>query len=129
MAASKGLQLLGAALAVGFETSSQLAALALTAKVPALLLGALFTVGMVFADGIDGWLAARVQRSNGRRARVASTTMGWIVVVTSLAVAGAELLDVDLSAFSLPIGLALFGYLLGLRLWSLGSPVTSLESP
>lgn len=119
----------GAALAVGFETSSQLAALSLAAHLPPLLLGGFFTLGMVASDGVDGWLAARVQRASGARARTASAAMGWMVVVTSLAVACAELADADLAALSLPIGLTLFGCLVALRLWSLRGATPTSESP
>ena len=118
-----GPLVLGVVLAVGFETSSQLAALSLAGRVPALYLGLAFTFGMLCSDGLDGWLAARVQQGSGARAHRASTVLGWMVVGVSLAVAAVELAGFDMAPFSLPVGLLLFSVLIGLRLWSLGGNV------
>jgi high-affinity nickel-transport protein len=111
--------LLGMLLAVGFETSSQLAALSLSARVSPLYLGVAFTVGMVCSDGLDGWLASRVQQGGGGRAKRAGVILGWAVVLASLALAGAEFAGLDLESVSLPLGLLLLVALVGLRLWSL----------
>lgn len=127
-----GPLLLGVLLAVGFETSSQLAALSLIAQVPALYLGLSFTLGMLCSDGLDGWLAARVQQGSGARSRRASTILGWMVVAVSIAVAAAEFAGFDMVAVSLPVGLFLLAVLVGLRLWSLGgdvAPTPPLQGP
>jgi high-affinity nickel-transport protein len=114
-----GPLLLGVVLAVGFETSSQLAALSLSAHIPPLYLGLAFTLGMLCSDGLDGWLAARVQQGGTVRSRHASAAIGWVVVVVSFAYALAELAGVDPTALSLPLGVLLLVILVGLRLYSL----------
>ncbi|MFC4425125.1 nickel transporter [Deinococcus navajonensis] len=112
---------MGLLLAVGMETSSQLAALSLAQSVPPLLLGVAFTLGMTVADGADGLLAAQLQRgrqANPDRAARASRVMGWLVVCLSLAFALGGFLDLDLSHVAGPLGLSVFGALLALRVWS-----------
>ncbi|MFC4638203.1 nickel transporter [Deinococcus hohokamensis] len=112
---------MGLLLAVGMETSSQLAALSLAQNVPPLLLGVAFTLGMTLADGADGLLAAGLQRgrqADGQRAVLASRVMGWMVVVLSAAFALASFLSVDLSEVAGPLGLGVFVALLALRVWS-----------
>ena len=89
----------GLLLAVGMETSSQLAALSLAQSLPPLLLGLAFTLGMVLSDGLDGLLASGLQRGRGadpRRAELASRVMGWMVVGLSLLFALTGLANVDL---------------------------------
>jgi high-affinity nickel-transport protein len=111
--------LLGMLFAIGFETASQLSALALAARAHPVLLGMAFTLGMVITDGIDGFLASRLQREHGVRAAQASKTLGWLVVAMSFALVGLELGHVDLETFALPLGLSLFAVLVGLRLYAL----------
>lgn len=111
----------GLLLAVGMETSSQLAALSLARSLPPLLLGLAFTLGMVLADGLDGLLAAQLQRGQGadpRRSVLASRAMGWMVVGLSLLFAGAGFVGADLGGVAGPLGLAVFGALIALRVWS-----------
>lgn len=119
--------LMGLLLAVGMETSSQLSALALGGRVDPLLLGLVFTLGMVLTDGLDGLLASAVQRGGAARpgrARVASQVMGWVVVILSLAFALAGFADVDLGEVAGPLGAATFAGLLALRVWSrMGTPL------
>jgi high-affinity nickel-transport protein len=112
---------MGLLLAVGMETSSQLSALSLSNNVPPLVLGLVFTLGMVLIDGVDGVLASQLQRgqqADPQRARVASQLMGWMVVVLSLTFALSDLADVDLGEIANPLGFVLFAVLLALRVWS-----------
>lgn len=113
---------LGVILAVGFETSSQLSALALANQTAPLLLGAVFTLGMLCTDGLDGVLASRVVRAGGTRAARASRAMGWAVVLVSCVFAACDFTGVELDAVALPLGVALFGALVGLRVWTLREP-------
>lgn len=85
----------GAMFALSFDTISQAALFAVTAAAyggwrPALLLGLLFTAGMLLTDGINGWLIWRLIRHSDRTARVASRTV-------ALAVSGVGLLTAGLS--------------------------------
>lgn len=119
--AALGPFVMGLLLAVGMETSSQLAALSLAQSVPPLLLGAAFTLGMTLADGADGLLAASLQRgrqANAQRAALASRVMGWLVVALSLGFALAGFLDLELGDLTGPLGLSVFAALLALRVWS-----------
>ena len=113
--------LLGVLFGLGFETASQLSALALSAELSPLRLGAFFTLGMLLVDGVDGLLASRLQNlaKDSRRAEEASRLLGWAVVAVALVLALAELGGVDLEAFALPLGLGLFGLLVSLRLYAL----------
>jgi high-affinity nickel-transport protein len=113
--------LLGVLFGLGFETASQLSALALSAELSPLRLGALFTLGMLLVDGVDGLLASRLQSlaKDSRRAERASRLLGWSVVAVALLLALAELGGVDLEALALPLGLGLFGLLVSLRLYAL----------
>ena len=85
----------GALFALSFDTLSQAALFAMTATAyggwrPALLLGLLFTAGMLVTDGLNGWLIGRLIRRSGRTARVASRTV-------ALAVSGVGLLTASLA--------------------------------
>lgn len=113
--------LMGLLLAVGMETSSQLSALSLSNSVPPLLLGLVFTLGMVLTDGVDGVLASQLQRgqqADPNRARVASALMGWMVVVLSLSFALSDFAGVDLGEIANPLGFVVFAALVALRIWS-----------
>ncbi len=113
--------LLGMILAAGFETASQLSAFALAGQTNPLLLGAAFSTGMVLVDGIDGYLAASTQKlasRGGVNAQNASRALGFLVVVLSLGLGGAELLGFEWDRFALPIGLALFALVIGFRVWA-----------
>lgn len=113
--------LLGLLFGLGFETASQLSALALTAAIHPLRLGLFFTLGMALVDGVDGLLASRLQTLSPQapRAERASRLLGWVVVGLSLFLAAAELLALDLEAYAFPLGLALFALLVGLRVYAL----------
>ncbi|RTH28220.1 nickel permease [Thermus scotoductus] len=113
--------LLGVLFGLGFETASQLSALALSAELSPLRLGVLFTLGMLLVDGVDGLLASRLQNlaRDSERARQASRFLGWAVVAVAFLLAAAELSALDLDAFALPLGLGLFGLLVSLRLYAL----------
>lgn len=83
----------GALFALSFDTLSQAAFFALTATQfggwqHALVLGLLFTVGMLLSDGINGlWIARLIARAD-QVALVASRVMGLVVSGVSLLVAG-----------------------------------------
>jgi high-affinity nickel-transport protein len=113
---------MGVLLAIGFETATQLSALSLAQHASPLSLGAAFTLGMIVTDGLDGMLAARVQRSVGLRARVASRAIGWVVVGVSLAYAFAAFASLDMARLALPLGALLFMALVGLRVWTMREP-------
>jgi high-affinity nickel-transport protein len=86
---------IGALFALSFDTLSQAALFAMTATAyggwrPALLLGLLFTAGMLVTDGLNGWLIGRLIRHSGRTARVVSRTV-------ALAVSGVGLLTASLA--------------------------------
>jgi nickel/cobalt transporter (NiCoT) family protein len=117
--------LLGIVFGAGFETASQLSALVLAADINPWILGIMFSVGMVLVDGTDGYLAYRTQRqaiAGGRRALLASRALGIFVVVFSFGLGGAELLNLDIDRVALPLGCALFVYLVALRIWSAREP-------
>jgi nickel/cobalt transporter (NiCoT) family protein len=113
--------LLGIVFAAGFETASQLSALALVNHKNAWLLGASFGTGMVIVDGIDGYNASNVQRRrhlDSERARLASLSLTILVVIMFYGLGITTLMNIDTSEFSLPIGLVLFLSIVGLRIWS-----------
>jgi high-affinity nickel-transport protein len=119
-------------LAAGFETSSQLSALILAGQTNPWLLGAAFSGGMILVDGLDGFLAANTQRlarSGGRNARLASMTLGVLVVLFSFGLGSSELAGVELNRIALPLGLALFAAVLGIRVWARSDPPTDYAKP
>ena len=68
------------------------------------------------------YLASRTQRqaiAGGHRAVRASRALGIFVVVFSFGLGGAELLNLNIDRFALPLGCVLFVYLIALRIWSL----------
>lgn len=89
-AASPGLvALVGALFAVSFDTVSQAALFALTATrfggwQHALMLGLLFTLGMLLTDGINGLWISRLIRRADQTARIASRVMSLVVGGISL---------------------------------------------
>ena len=98
----------GALFALSFDTLSQAAFFALTATQfggwqHALVLGLLFTLGMLLSDGINGlWIARLIARAD-QVALVASRVMGLVVSGVSLLVAGfgvAKLLSPAVDAWS-----------------------------
>ena len=115
--------LLGALFGLGFETASQISALALSAQMHPLRLGLLFTLGMALVDGVDGLLAARLQglAQDSGCAQRASGLLAYVVAFTAIGLALAEFLALDLEALSLPLGLFLFTLLLSLRVYALGA--------
>ncbi len=117
--------LLGVLLAAGFETTSQLSALLLAGETNPWVLGAAFTTGMIVVDGFDGYLAAstlRLAATGARNAQKASRLLGFVVVVTSLGLGGMELLGFELNHLALPLGLALFAVVIGIRIWARSGP-------
>ena len=83
----------GALFALSIDTWSQTVAFSLTAQQMAgwtfsVALGLIFTVGMMGADGINGWWAARLLAKADRRALIASRIMSLVVGTLSLAIAG-----------------------------------------
>jgi nickel/cobalt transporter (NiCoT) family protein len=98
----------GALFALSFDTLSQAAFFALTATQfggwqHALMLGLLFTLGMLLTDGVNGlWIARLIARAD-QVALVASRVMGLVVSGISLLVAGfgvAKLLSPAVDAWS-----------------------------
>jgi high-affinity nickel-transport protein len=86
----------GAMFALSFDTISQAALFAMTAAAyggwrPALLLGLLFTAGMLLTDGINGWLIWRLMHHSERTACVASRTVALAVSGVGLLTAGLAL--------------------------------------
>jgi high-affinity nickel-transport protein len=85
----------GILFALSFDTVSQAALFAMTAAAyggwrPALLLALLFTAGMLFTDGLNGWLIWRLIHRSERTAQVASR-------IVALAVSGVGLLTAGLT--------------------------------
>lgn len=112
--------LLGIILAAGFETGSQLSVIILGGYLNVILLGAVFTLGMVLTDGLDGWLAAATQRlaaQGGVDAQAASRFLGVLVVVYAFSLAAAEWMGFDFDRWALPLGVALFACTIGPRVW------------
>lgn len=93
-AASPGLvALVGALFALSFDTVSQAALFALTASrfggwQHALMLGLLFTLGMLVTDGVNGFWISRLILRADQIALVASRVMSLVVAGVSLLVAG-----------------------------------------
>ncbi len=117
--------LLGMLLAAGFETASQLSALVLAGRTNAWFLGVAFAGGMVFVDGLDGYLAASTQHLAAigqTNAKAASLLLGILVVAFSFGLGGAELAGKDLDRFALPVGLVLFATVIGIRIWARTTP-------
>jgi high-affinity nickel-transport protein len=86
----------GAMFALSFDTISQAALFAMTAAAyggwrPALLLGLVFTAGMLLTDGVNGWLIWRLIHRSERSARVASRTVALAVSGVGLLTAGLAL--------------------------------------
>jgi high-affinity nickel-transport protein len=82
----------GGLFALSFDTLSQAALFAVVSvrfggAGHALALGALFVLGMLLADGANGWWMAHLLRRTDRAAAVASRTMTLAVAGVSLAVA------------------------------------------
>ena len=103
-----GVALVGALFALSFDTLSQAAFFALAATQfggwqHALLLAALFMLGMLLTDGINGlWIARLIARAD-QVALIASRVMGLVVSGVSLLVAAfgaAKMLSPAVDAWS-----------------------------
>ncbi|MCX7110983.1 MAG: nickel transporter [Proteobacteria bacterium] len=86
------IALVGALFALSFDTMSQAALFALSARQEgefwrAPLLGGIFMFGMLVTDGLNGLWISRVLRRADRMAVIASRVMGLTVATLSLAVA------------------------------------------
>ena len=133
-AGSPGLiAFVGALFALSFDTISQAALFSLTAQQfggmgHALLLGALFTLGMLVTDAINGlWISRLIARAD-ELARVASRVMSLAVGGVSLLIGGFALAKMTLPAVSgwadgkelvfggAVIAVVLLSYLIGKRL-------------
>ena len=95
-----GIALVGALFALSFDTVSQAGLFAVAAAQfggwqHALLLGVLFTLGMLVADGVHGFWIARLLRRSSEVAVLASRVMGWAVAGASFLVAGFGLLKLS----------------------------------
>lgn len=83
---------IGALFALSFDTLSQAALFALTARhyggwEHGLALGLAFLLGMLVCDGLNGFWIARLLRQTGRHAAVVSRVMGVAIAGIALAVA------------------------------------------
>jgi nickel/cobalt transporter (NiCoT) family protein len=83
---------IGAAFALSFDTWSQAALFSMTATHLsgwgfAVVLGLVFTLGMMIADGLNGIWVARLLRRADRRALIASRVMSLMIALLSLSVA------------------------------------------
>lgn len=78
----------GAAFAVSFDTISQALLFSLSGWVFAALLGAIFTLGMVVTDALNGLWVARAMASADRRSAIASRWMSAVVASLCLLIAG-----------------------------------------
>jgi len=113
--------LLGMLLAAGFETASQLSALILAGQGSALLLGAMFSAGMVLVDGFDGYLAASTQHLAAfgqANAKTASRALAVVVVIFAFGLGASELMGAELTCLALPLGLTLFAIVIAIRIWA-----------
>jgi high-affinity nickel-transport protein len=86
------IAMVGSLFALSFDTLSQAALFAVTAAqfggvVHALILGAVFTLGMVCADACNGWWIFRLIGSTSRRALIASRVFAIVISCLSLTVA------------------------------------------
>jgi high-affinity nickel-transport protein len=87
-------------LAARFETASQLSVLVLVDQTSPWLMGAAFCGGMVLVNGFDGYLVASTQSlaaTGEANARIASRSLGILVVIVSFGLGGAELPGLDLN--------------------------------
>ena len=124
--------MLGMILAAGFETASQLSALILADQANPWMFGAAFSGGMVMVDGLDGYLAASTLALAGRgseHARLASRSLGVLVVVFSFGLGIAELLGYAIDRLALPLGLTLFAAVIAMRVWARSAWRLRLSSP
>lgn len=113
--------LLGMLLAAGFETASQLSALIIADRSNPWVFGAVFSSGMMVVDGIDGYFAASTLTLAARgdaNARLASRSLGIVVVLFSFGLGAAELAGLDTGPFALPLGAALFALVIAIRIWA-----------
>jgi high-affinity nickel-transport protein len=113
--------LLGALLAAGLETSSQLSVLILADASNPWLLGGAFCGGMMLVDGLDGYLAAATQRlaaAGETNARVASRMLGIVVVLFSFGLGGGELIGAEVNRYAFPLGVALFATVIVIRVYA-----------
>lgn len=97
----------GSLFALSFDTLSQAALFAATASqyggiAYSAALGLAFTLGMLLADGANGFWIARLLRRADRNARIASRVMGLMIAAISFAIAALALarwLNADISAW------------------------------
>jgi len=95
-----GIALVGALFALSFDTVTLASLFAVTGAQfggwqHALLLGVMFTLGMLVADGVHGVWIARLLRRSGQAAAQASRIMGWVVAGASFLVAGFGMLKLS----------------------------------
>jgi high-affinity nickel-transport protein len=129
----------GAMFALSFDTISQAALFAMTAAAyggwrPALLLGLVFTAGMLLTDGVNGWLIWRLVHRSERSARVVSRTVALAVSGVGLLTAGLALATRFVPAAQLwadgkqlwfggaVVAIVLASFLVGQRLVACGAP-------
>lgn len=114
---------IGAAFALSFDTISHALMFSLTGAtmagwVFAMLLGLVFTLGMVLVDAVNGWWVARLVRGADRRALRASRVMSLAIALLCLGIAVGAALEHSLpkEALSLAACMVVLGaYLLASR--------------
>jgi nickel/cobalt transporter (NiCoT) family protein len=89
---------IGAAFALSFDTISHALVFSLTGATMAgwlfaLLLGLVFTLGMVLTDALNGWWVAKMVRAADRRALRASRVMSIAIAFLCLAIAASALVE------------------------------------
>lgn len=102
---------IGAAFALSFDTFSQAALFSLTAThvagwIFSVVLGLVFTAGMMAADGINGAWVARMVRRADRRALVASRLMSLSIAILGISIAALGLVRMVLPAAAAAIDAA-----------------------
>lgn len=115
----------GALFAVSFDTLSQAVLFSATAAraggaLGAIALGGVFALGMALIDGLNSRWVANLLRTQDRRARIVSRTLGWLVAILSFAVATLGVIryfnrDVDIivGTYTTAIGVGLILTLVG----------------
>jgi high-affinity nickel-transport protein len=123
--------MLGIIFGMGFETASQISVLLLAGRLNPWLVGAVFSLGMILVDGLDGWLASRTQilalgfGQRAQRAAQASRALSVLVILFSFGLAGAAFAHLDVDRFALPLGLTMFAVVVALRVWASRNPETA----
>lgn len=85
------VMLIGALFAISFDTMSQVALFSLSAVtmggwILAVILGGCFTLGMIFADGFNGWIVAHILGISSRYSRIVYQGLSIIIGIFSVSI-------------------------------------------